>query len=865
MKSVVKGNKVGSPKTDDGLKIISPIIYRSEMAEPTISITRGLKSSDKNYVDIPLSQVQSYLEKNINCYERTLPTEKNESVLNRAYIDLDGYAGAMDESDFDELCDNIKAKLTFGIEYPIAMMEASQYGYEKDGLENKLSFRINFLKKHGSKDAIKLFVLDEMLPLITSLLSDDIKVVLDKDCEDMCQYLSVDTGVYNPKGRKMRMWNSNKDGECRPNKLVSDDNTIEDTLITYIPADSELLPEPVVEEPVTTPMKSETSSTTTETTNPVQEDVLVDNTLLVSVLGGLASKRCELYADWVNVGMILFNEGLTCDIWDNWSKQSKKYTKGACSEKWASFTKGKLTQATLWKWLKEDNTALFRELCPRRTDFWTLIAGFNHAETARYFYNLKPDAYTYHEALGWFQLLPSGAWKHYEKTPSGLMTDIWLTLKKVNKEHWDMLDPAKEEDQKKAKLCNKFALAIGTKSFVDGCVAFLPSNYNDDQLDKKMDESKHLFAFQDKVVDLDNNNEVRDIRPSDYVCLHTGYDYPTERFPATKKEIRKLLYSIWEDWEVVEYVLTILALQLHGTKKMEEFYVMTGRGGNGKGLLGEIIKRGLGDYYHTIPNTYLTKRSEKKDSPIPRLATAKGKRFVQAQEPEQDDKLQVGAIKEFTGGDEISARVLNKNPVVYVPQFGLWLQCNTIPKLNKLDGGIKRRMVIIYFPFQFVDLVTEPHHRPKNYDLKDKIVKGIEWRGEFIHMLLEKFQTIGDVKNIVKPKLILDHTDDYMAENDAVKSWLAENYTTNCDFNDRKFNMKAEDLRQLFIRETNTAPFDMAAAKFKTLMEMNGVPQKRESNPFNGFSCDDDGEYHECRMPAGSYYLGIKRKVKDEE
>jgi phage/plasmid-associated DNA primase len=241
------------------------------------------------------------------------------------------------------------------------------------------------------------------------------------------------------------------------------------------------------------------------------------------------------------------------------------------------------------------------------------------------------------------------------------------------------------------------------------------------------------------------------------------------------------------------------------------------------------------------------------------MAKAKGKRFVQAQEPEADDKLQIGTIKEYTGGDEITARQLYHDPVVYVPQFGLFLQCNTIPKLNKLDGGIKRRMVIIYFPFQFVDKPHETHHRKINHDLKDKITKSSEWRDEFVLMLLDVYKK---TKELVKPKFISDHTDEYLAENDAVRSWIEENYTTNCDVNDKHYKLPAEDLRKQFISDTNTPPFDMPAAKFKTLMEMNGVPQKRESNAFGGFEWNmEDNAWEAVQRKAGSYYLGIRLKV----
>ncbi|NBV77810.1 hypothetical protein EBR66_06620 [bacterium] len=855
-KSPACGKKV-APKT--------PAIGIEMATEPTVLITKSLSGSDNVYEEVKVSEVEAYLKKHTNCYERTLPARNNEGTkkepvyvvkregFNRAYIDLDGYAGEMSMSDFTELCENIQGALTFGIPYPIAIMEASQYFYTNGENKNKLSFRVQFLKKHGSKTAIKAFVLNEMLPLITTLLKDYITV---GDVKGLTKYLSIDEGVYNPLGRKMRMWNSSKDKEERPNLLVGDAK-VEDTLITYIPSDSEALPEPVEEVVVPKAEKapSEASSTATDPKNETVVEKTVDTELLTKVIMGLDAKRYSNYDEFIKVGFICFNEGLPLKVWEDWAKQCPRNKKGDCAKHWAGFSKGKLTQATLWKWLKEDNIVLFNELRPRRTDFWTLIGNFNHAETARFFYNAKPDSYAYHESLGWFQLLPTGAWKHYHKTPSGLMTDIWMTLKNFNKEHWDFLDPSNEADEAKIKMCQQFSKTIGSKGFVDGVVAFLPSNYNDDKLDKKMDESRNLFAFQNKVVDLENGNEVRDIRPEDYVCLHTGYEYPAKSNPQIRKEIRDLLFSIWEDWGVVEYVIALIALQLHGKKKYEEFYVWTGRGGNGKGVITEIIKRSLGDYFHSIPHDCITKKSDKKDAPNPPMAKAKGKRFVQAQEPEADDKLQVGTIKELTGGDEITARQLYHDPVTYVPQFGLFLQCNTIPKLNKLDGGIRRRMVIINFPFQFVEIPTDPHHRMINYDLKEKITKSTEWRDEFILMLLDTYKA---TDSLVKPQFIIDHTDEYIAENDVVRGWLAENFKTHCDLNDKHYKIPAEELRREFNADEN---MNLTGAVFKTLMEMNGVPHKHESNQFTGFEWSNiDKAWVEITRKGGAYYLGIRRK-----
>ena len=866
---------ISSETASDSLKKSSPIIDRG-----MIAITQGLFKSDTVFTDIATDDTEAYLTTNTDCYERTLPiTVKGATVragANRAYIDIDGWAGKMAEADFDELCDQIRSTLQFGILEENAMMESSQYGYKNTSAngttyENKLSYRIHYTKIHGSRKAIERFALTVVGPQIKKLLAEFIDVVIGDIPNEQTKYLNIDSSVYAT-NRKMRMWNSSKDNkgvsENRPLRLIGESSII-DTLITYIPNDSVALPEPEPEPRnlIVSTTPSETASTDTEPKTEAQPppDNKADIALITQILAGLAPKRYSNYDDFIKVGFICYNEGVPMNVWENWAKQCPRHTIGDCAKHWATFAKGKLTQASLWKWLKEDNLPLFRELCPSRTDFWTLISNVNHAETARFFYNLKPDAYAYHEGLGWYQLLPTGAWKHYQRAPSGLMSDIWSTLKAVCKEHWCMLDPTKEEDTQKIKACNAFGKSIGIKSFVEGVIAFLPANYNDDHLDKKMDESRDIFAFEDRVVEL-KTGIVREIRPSDYVCLHTGYAYPTESNAKARAEVIALVEGIWEDKEVSDYMLKTIALHLCGVKKLEEFHVWTGRGGNGKGMLSDLTKRAFGDYYVPVTNGLLTQKADKKDCVNPEIAMAKGKRILMSEEPDSGGKFKISTIKEYTGGGTLVSRVLYSNPISYIPQFGVFTQCNNIPQLDKVDGGAKRRMVVIKFPFQFVQTPTETHHRKGDAELKNFIAKSDEWRAEFVRLLLEIYPTI-DVNTLKKPMAVLNETEDYMASNDAIRNWLHENFVTNLDINDKKYKMSGEELRQQFISDTKTLAADMKAPTFKGLMEMNGVTQKREAHPFIGADWIDDdtgGRWEERRKAAGSYYLGLRPKTAAE-
>lgn len=864
-------------------------------SEAMIAITSGLNSSDRNFTNVPISKVKAYLASHTECYERTMPTQEEPSrFFNRVYVDIDGELPieTTEEQFFKKHGDLLEGLKQFCAENDCALMEASKYKCvnDKGQTNNTLSYRITYKNLCGKKAWIKGFVEHELVKKLNGLLGHivPIKGVLSKNSQKVKAELAsganliIDLSVYNDGQRKMRMAGQTKPVQNRPNKIVI--GSVLDQLITYIPPDCKALPEPInifkLDMAPPTVVKEEDDDDVdmaiTITTGDPSEDATDAKQLVADVLENLDQARWDYYPDWIRIGFICYNEGFSFDEFCEFSKKSKHWSDATSPSwiraKWKQFRKSNLTQALLWKWLSEDNLDVYTEFSAKRRDFWVLVKNANHAETARFFYNLKPDAYVFSEKLGWYQLLPNNIWKHYDQKPSGLLSDIWASFKKIIHEHQSHIDLS-ERDEEKAKFqlarwkaLKHFAGAIGNKTFCDGVIAFLPAMYNDDDLHKKMDESRHLFAFTDAVYDLDKD-VVRPIKPDDWICLNTGYAFPHERSPEAREELLETLRSVFETQEDIDssdgigertfYMLKTISLCLHGTRKYEKFYIWTGSGGNGKGLLSEIVKRSFGDYYHPIPHSCITKIQDKKDAPNPPIAKAKGKRFVQASEPEADDKLQVGVVKELSGGDEITARDMYRSTITYLPQFGLFIQTNTIPKMNRADGGAQRRIEVFQFLFNFVDNPTEKHHKLINVSLKDKICHSPLWRNEFFWLLLDCFKHIKQ-NGLVVPDWVKEASQEYMDENNPVKGWLENTYHTNKDAQDRRFQIESSRLRKEFEEATHHT---ISPDKFKTSMVLCGLQLKKESHPFKTDRWNEMLEtYAETECGAGRYWCGLLKK-----
>ena len=133
----------------------------------------------------------------------------------------------------------------------------------------------------------------------------------------------------------------------------------------------------------------------------------------------------------------------------------------------------------------------------------------------------------------------------------------------------------------------------------------------------------------------------------------------------------------------------------------------------------ELLEDAIGDYGCKLPISLLTAKRAASNAATPELANTKGRRIASLQEPDSDTKLNVGLMKELTGGDKIQARALYREPFEFKPQFKLVLLCNDLPTVPPDDDGTWRRVKKVDFKARFVD-ENPSEIKADNEHLKDK-------------------------------------------------------------------------------------------------------------------------------------------------
>jgi putative DNA primase/helicase len=212
-----------------------------------------------------------------------------------------------------------------------------------------------------------------------------------------------------------------------------------------------------------------------------------------------------------------------------------------------------------------------------------------------------------------------------------------------------------------------------------------------------LDEAKHLVGCVDgKVLDLDRQDFVSETRSIVTRTLRCPF-LPEAGCPQYAAFLHQIL---GDDESVTSFVQRAVGYSLSGYTSEQCFFILVGKGSNGKSTFLSTLQNVFGDYAATTPaQTLMADRYGNQQTND--LAKLVGVRFVAATETEKGQRLAESKIKRITGGDRIACRELYETLFEYVPQFKLWLATNDPPEFSGGDQSIARRIRVIEFPVTF--------------------------------------------------------------------------------------------------------------------------------------------------------------------
>lgn len=284
------------------------------------------------------------------------------------------------------------------------------------------------------------------------------------------------------------------------------------------------------------------------------------------------------------------------------------------------------------------------------------------------------------------------------------------------------------------------------------------------------DALPHLINTPNCVVDL-NTGDVLEHDPSYFLTKTTAARYDNEaKCPRFEKFVSEIMAG---DKELTTFLQTAVGYSVTGSTTEQVWFLLHGKGANGKSTFLKILERVLGDYYQsTDPSVFL---QQKGGGPSPEVARLRGARFIAATEPEENRRLAESFIKQWTGGDTITARHLHREPVEFQPIGKIWLSSNHLPTIKSDSYAMWRRVRPIPFLVEFTDdaqRIAEGngiHTRPMDRELENAIVEA-EGPGVLAWIVRGAIQwKQGGLK---APAVVKDALDDYRRQMDPLADFL---------------------------------------------------------------------------------------------
>ena len=538
--------------------------------------------------------------------------------------------------------------------------------------------------------------------------------------------------------------------------------------------------------------------------------------LITNLCDCLSIERASEYGSWLDVGLALHNTNSDkfLPVWEKFSQKYSRYNNGSkrnCSQKWASFNShhsgSRLTQGSLRYWANHDNPKKFNEVMIKNLGT-QIEKSISHGPEAHHLIGLVIHKYYQDQFLcvdigdDWYYF-DGDRWKktlkanELKRRMHKDMYNIYLEYHSKYTRKSNMEDDPDEKAKwaKKQDKCLKFMQKLLQENYTNTVIGALRHLFYKEGVAEKFDSNLNLLGLDNGVIDL-KEWIFREGRPEDYITKTIGFEIPVgdselpirlcninqhllkivPNYDIFRRDLDRFISQIIPDKDVRAYTLRFLSKCLSGENRDEGFYIWTGSGGNGKSKLIELMSLVLGDYGGGLPVSLITKSRATSNSATPEMERTKGLRLVVMQEPEANESINIGLMKELTGNDKIIARGLFKEPIEFVPQFKLLLMCNDLPNIPSNDDGTWRRLEVVDFVARFVGeedkhkLDESKHVYKRDKELRNKLPA---WKLVFLGLLLEEWMKY-DKEGIKIPKQVNNKTKSYRNDNDIVGQWIEQ-------------------------------------------------------------------------------------------
>lgn len=380
---------------------------------------------------------------------------------------------------------------------------------------------------------------------------------------------------------------------------------------------------------------------------------------------------------WLHVGMALHSiypntEGKA--LWDRWSqKASDKFDQREQDRAWSGFKpRGGITKGTLFHLAGMYSTAGKIDVPSNESEFAKLFV-----ET------YKGEAAFDHQTLSWFMF--DDIWKkapHLALRRCKAMVDgIVEVVRSCNPDGRNGLLKAVQRHTTTPSLAN-----ILKHASLDEAIEISSA---------KFDDNAELLGVPNGVVEL-NTGRHRAARADDFITLQCRAPYDKT---ATCPTFIAFIDSTTEgDEKFASFLQRALGYSIFGHTKEQVFFMITGPGANGKGVLLRTVARVLDKYATNVaPNLLQRAYSGNPNGPSPAVMALKSARMYICSEFDGQKRFDDAFVKQLSGSDTLTGRSNFGDQETFEPMGKLWLSLNFDPEIAHDNEAMWRRLRVVPF------------------------------------------------------------------------------------------------------------------------------------------------------------------------
>jgi putative DNA primase/helicase len=274
---------------------------------------------------------------------------------------------------------------------------------------------------------------------------------------------------------------------------------------------------------------------------------------------------------------------------------------------------------------------------------------------------------------------------------------------------------------------------------------------------RDLDADPYLLNCANGTLDL-HTRTVRAHDPRDRLTKVTTGAYDPDVDTTVWEEF---LASVLPDEAERAYLRRVLGQCVYGRVREHLFPVLIGEGANGKGTAYGAMTNAFGDYA-TVINPDILMVHERGGVGGPEMMTLRGARLVVGSETGDGRKLDEATMKRLTGGDELTARHLYREPVTWRPTHQIVYVTNRLPTVKGDDPAVWRRIRVVPF-----DVVVAPEDQDP--DLPERLALHAD---AVLTWVIGGHYDYEDNGGMCEPESVMRATDAYQSDSDAIARFI---------------------------------------------------------------------------------------------